>query len=140
VATIDYKPVARRAPLVIMLPFTVMVIVQTILQVKQTRPFISQMIAFIRWPTIDKKKMGKGFQIVWWMSLLMLMVYLLGHLFGTALFLVLFLRLVSHERWVLSLSLSLGITATLYILFEVILKIILYPGIINNYMAMLFGS
>jgi hypothetical protein len=74
------------------------------------------------------------------MALLMLMIYFAGHAGGILLFLILFLRFASHERWFLSISLGLGVTATLYVLFEVVLRIVLYPGAIYEYVTAIIWS
>jgi len=140
VAALGYKPVARRAPLIAMIPLAVMLLGQGAVLARKLKQTQTQNGQVSLWPTIETKKLGKGIRLLIWMILLMLMIYLAGHAGGTALFLILFLVFASHERWVLSISLSVGVTVSLYLLFEVILKITLYPGVIYEYLTALVWS
>lgn len=140
VATLGYKPIARRAPLIVMLPLAGMLIGQVVVLVKKLRQRQSEDVEVSLLPTIEAEKLKKALFLSLWMILLMLMIYFAGHAGGIALFLVFFLRFTSHERWGLSISLGLGVTFALYVLFEVILKIPLFPGAIYTYTTALIWS
>ncbi len=140
VACLGYKPVTRRAPLVVMIPLSMMLVGQLVVLVRKlkharTKPGENSLL-----PKIDAKKLRKAAQLLLWMVLLMLMIYFAGHVGGIALFLILFLRFASRERWFLSISLALAVTAALYALFEVVLKIVLYPGAIHKYVSAMIWS
>ena len=63
-----------------------------------------------------------------------------GQVIGIALFLVAFLRFASRERWIVSILLGICVTAGLHVLFEVILRIPLYQGVIYKYFSGLIGT
>ena len=137
VAVLGYKPVTRRAPLIVMIPLAVMVVGQAAVLVKKLRQTRAENVESSLLSKIETKKLGKAAQLFLWMVFLMLMIYLAGHACGIALFLILFLKFASHERWLLSISLGLGVSVALYVLFEVALRIILYPGAIYKYVSAL---
>jgi len=140
VSALGYKPIARRAPLIVMLPLAGMLLGQVLVLVKKLRKQQFDGLEVSLLPTIEAEKLKKAIFLMVWMIILMLMIYFAGHAGGIALFLVLFLRFTSHERWTLSISLGLGITLALYVLFEVILKIPLFPGTIYTYTTALIWS
>jgi hypothetical protein len=140
VASLGYKPVTRRAPLVVMIPLAMMLVGQFVILVRKLKRTRAKTVGNSLLPTIDTKKLWKAAQLLLWMALLMLMIYFGGHAGGVLLFLILFLRFASHERWFLSVSLGLGVTATLYVLFEVVLRIVLYPGAIYEYVTAMIWS
>ncbi len=53
----------------------------------------------------------------------------LGYLISTPLFLIILIRLLGYEKWINTISASIGLSATLYILFAVILGVNLPAGI-----------
>jgi hypothetical protein len=140
VASLAYKPVTRRAPLVVMIPLAMMLVGQFVVLVRKFKHAGAKTVENSLLPKIDAKKLRKAVQLLLWMALLMLMIYFAGHAGGILLFLILFLRFASHERWFLSISLGLGVTATLYVLFEVVLRIVLYPGAIYEYVTAMIWS
>jgi len=64
-----------------------------------------------------------------WVALLIGMIWLFGFLITIPVYMVLFLK-TRGEKWLLTLCLALGSWAFLYWIFAVILKIILFPGIL----------
>lgn len=140
VATLGYKPVTKRAPLVVMIPLGMMLVGQLAVLVKKLKQTRAENVENSLLPKIDVKKLWKAAQLLLWMMLLILMIYLAGHVGGILLFLILFLRFASRERWLLSISLGLSVTVALYILFEVALRIVLYPGAIYEYVSALIWS
>lgn len=140
VAALGYKPVTRRAPLLVMIPLAVMVVGQAAVLVKKLKQARAENVETSLLPKIETKKLRKAAQLFLWMVLLILMIYLAGHAGGIALFLILFLKFASHERWLLSISLGLGVSVALYALFEVALRIMLYPGVIYEYVSALVWS
>lgn len=140
VASLGYKPVTRRAPLIVMIPLAMMLVGQFVVLVRKLKHGGAKTVESFLLPTIDAKKLRKAGELLLWMALLMLMIYLAGHAGGIALFLILFLRFASRERWFLSISLALAVTAALHVLFEVVLKIVLYPGAIHKYVSAMIWS
>jgi len=132
---LGYQPAARRAPLVVMTPLTVMILSQLALLGRRylatkhhgknkEKSFYEQ---------ITTEKTVKGYLLLVWLIIFIVLIYLVGLVPGMAIFLIIFLRFVSRERWLLSLVLGLGVPAVLYLVFQVLLHILLYPGIIHRF-------
>ena len=132
IALTDYKPVTRRAPLVVMIPLAFMVLVETVKIIGKLRTLKRADTTQTFLPRLDKKKLGKALQILAWLIVLLIMIYFAGHLGGIILFLFVFLKFVSKEPWKISVGVSAGVTMGLYILFEKILMIPLYRGAIYD--------
>ncbi|MBT8369538.1 MAG: tripartite tricarboxylate transporter TctB family protein [Deltaproteobacteria bacterium] len=132
IALIGYKPVTRRAPLVVMIPLSLLVLGETvrITQKLRSSKHENSTQAFI--PRLDKKGLKKAFQIIVWLIVLLIMIYFAGHLGGIILFLFMFLKFVSEEPWKIAVGVSAGVTLGLYVLFEKILLIPLYRGFIYD--------
>ncbi|MBW2443288.1 MAG: tripartite tricarboxylate transporter TctB family protein [Deltaproteobacteria bacterium] len=132
VAMIDYRPVTRRAPLVVMIPLAFMVLGETIRITKKLRALRRENSTRTLLPRLDPQKLAKASQILIWLIVLLVMIYFGGHLGGISLFLLIFLKFVSKEPWKISLGVSVGVTLGLYVLFEKILMIPLYRGTIYD--------
>ena len=137
---LDYvKPVTRHAPMVVLIPLAFLLILQIGLSIKKLKGIKDSGGRLSLQPKIERKSLWRGSQLLLGMVILMFMIYFCGQLFGIALFLVLFLRFFSRERWVLTLSIAIGVTLGLHLLFEKILGIPLYPGAIYKYVSGLIG-
>ncbi len=132
IAAGGYKPVTRRAPFLVMIPLAAMLLGQLVLILKNLhRVNISQQeqSGLLQ---INRQAVRRASQILLWLVLLLGMIYVGGHLAGIALFLFLFLRLVCKDPWRTAIYVSVGSVAALYILFERVLMIPLYSGIIYD--------
>lgn len=132
IALIDYRPVTRRAPLVVMIPLVLMVLGETFRITKKLRAIKRENSTHTLLPRLDRNKLAKASQILGWLIILLVMIYFAGHLGGILLFLSIFLRFVSKEPWKISLGVSAGVTLGLYVLFEKILMIPLYRGAVYD--------
>ncbi len=132
IALIGYKPVARRAPLVVMVPLSLMVLGEVVRTTKRLRSVKRKNSTQTILPKLDKKKLKRAILILAWLIILLVMIYFAGHIGGIALFLFVFLKFVSEEPWKISVGVSAGVTLGLYILFEKILLISLYRGAIYD--------
>jgi hypothetical protein len=139
VLAIGYKSVTRNAPMVVMIPLGLLLILQITLTIKKLKRIKDSGDTLTEHSKIEKDSLWRGTQLFLGMIVLMIMIYFFGQLAGIGLFLVLFLRFVSRERWLLALSLGIGVTLGLHILFERILRLILYPGAIYKYVSGLIG-
>jgi len=129
-ATISYKPVTRRAPMVVMIPLAFMLVGQLCLIIRKIRRLKPKDPNTDLFPSIEKQKIHKSIQILVWLVLLLAMVYLVGHVGGIAVFLFLFLKFVSQENWKISLCVTTGVTIGIHVLFERVLMIPLSGGLI----------
>ncbi len=132
IALIGYRPVTRRAPLVVMIPLALMVLGETVKITRKLRALKRENSTQTLLPRLDRKKLAKALQILVWLIILLLMIYFAGHLGGIMLFLFIFLKFVSKEPWKITVGVSVGTTLGLYVLFEKILMIPLYRGTIYD--------
>ena len=65
-----------------------------------------------------------------WLVILLGMIYFAGHIGGITIFLLIFLKFVSRESWKITIGVSVGVTAGMFFLFEKILRVVLYRGVI----------
>jgi hypothetical protein len=130
IAAGGYKPVTRRAPLIVMIPLAVMLLGQLVLTVKNLRRVSAAHPEQKSLLQINRQAIHRAFQILLWLVLLLVMIYVGGHLAGIAVFLFLFLRFVCHDPWRTTIYVSAGSVAALYLLFERLLMIPLYTGLI----------
>ena len=132
IALIGYKPVTRRAPLVVMIPLSLLVLGETIRITQKLRSLKRENSTQTLLPRLDKKELKKALQILAWLIILLVMIYFAGHIGGIILFLFMFLKFVSAEPWKIAVGVSAGVTLGLYVLFEKILLIPLYRGFIYD--------
>ncbi len=139
IMALGYKSVTRNAPMVVMIPLGLLLILQIVLSIKKLKGIKDSGDTLSLHPKIETESLWRGIQLFLGMIVLMFMIYFCGQLVGIALFLILFLRFVSRERWILALSLGIGLALGLHILFERVLMLPLYPGAIYKYLSGLIG-
>lgn len=132
IAAGGYKPVTRRAPLLVMIPLAVMLLGQLVLILKKLKRINISHPEQSGLLQINHQEVRRAFQILLCLMLLLGMIYVGGHLAGIAMFLFLFLRLVCKDPWRTVIYVSAGSVAALYILFERLLMIPLYKGVIYD--------
>jgi hypothetical protein len=126
---VGFHPVARRAPMVVMIPLILLIIIQ-IIRLTRVVSF-SAMIEFIAKIFNGKEEnYKKVFQITLWMIVLIASIYVVGHYVGSALFLFVLLRIISREKWSSTLLIMVIVPVILYVLFEYLLGLQLYRGIL----------
>lgn len=135
VAVFGYSPLTRRAPMVVMIPLAAMLLGQTVITTKKFNRLKSASPVFSFFPKDLHENFKKGVQVLAWLVFLLLVIYLAGHIAGIALFLLIFLRFVSKESWLLAVSVSTGIPIAMHILFEKFLMIQLYQGFIYIHLS-----
>jgi hypothetical protein len=128
VAAKDYSWASKRAPFVIMVPLVFMTAGQTWAVIAKIRRMRNAAAPGAMTLKLDPRDVSKGSQILIWLVMLLVFFYVAGHLGGTALFLFVFLRFVSRESLRTAAFVAIGVTASVYILFERILMISLYEG------------
>jgi hypothetical protein len=71
-----------------------------------------------------------------WLSLMLLLIYLLGFLFALPIFSTVYLKKRAAESWLLSLTVGLTMCLSLYGIFVLLLKVELYEGLLANWLRM----
>jgi len=127
VAALSYDFISARAPFVVMVPLLVLVGVQINRTRKQTGAgsLVTELSMVCRGQCSEFNTVA-GFIAL--MVLLLLLIYLAGHYVGISVFMLVLLRFVAREKWLLSLSLTCGVTSLIYMLFEHGFNIELYRG------------
>ncbi len=71
IALIGYKPVARRAPLVVMIPLSLMVLGEVVRTTKRLRSVKRKNSTQTILPKLDKKKLKRAILILAWLIILL---------------------------------------------------------------------
>jgi hypothetical protein len=79
---------------------------------------------------IDVEEFRKQLWGFGWLSLLLLMIYLLGFMVTVALYIFLFLRFHGRFSYLLSTAIAVGSVAFVYLIFRRLLEYSLFPGIL----------
>ena len=121
----QYPPNARMVPLVIGIPGTILCLIQ----------LVSEILASYRGQLsvegsnkISSSELIREFKFFMWFPAFIVSVLVLGFFVTTLVLVFLFLRLDQRESMKLSLSLSIGGAVVLYLVFELMLGLPLYPG------------
>ena len=124
------NPVSIRAPLIVMIPLGAMLLGQLLIAVKNLRQASDSQSEKEGQQKDNSQATRRAVQIILWLVLLLGMIYLGGHLAGIAVFLFLFLRFVCKDPWRTAIYVGAGTAAGLYLLFERVLMIPLYQGVV----------
>ena len=134
IAALNYDFVSARTPLVILVPLLILIGVQ----INRTRKATN---AKAIKSSLSRVAAGKDrkFNLVagmsGWIVMLMLLIFFAGHYVGVATFMYFLLNVISKESKLLSALVSTGVTAILYVLFEIGFNIEMYRGLIYNFLS-----
>lgn len=135
IAALNYDFVSARAPLVIMVPLLILIVMQFI---KTHRRAEHHLVA----GQVSQALRGRNsefnavLRFVAFMTILLLLIYVAGHYVGISVFMFVMMYWISRERPVYALVISIGVTVLIYFLFEHGFNIELYRG----YVPRLLGS
>ena len=134
VAALGYTFVSARTPLVILIPLLLLIGAQINRTRKATNAttILSDLSQVMRG---KNRKFNMVASMVGFIIMLMLLIFVAGHYVGVATFMYFLLNLISKESKLLSALVSTGVTAILYILFEIGFNIELYRGLIYNFLS-----
>lgn len=141
IVSLEYSAIARRSPYYVMVPLSIFLLIQITIELKKS--WSEQQTAEdtgkkgLWQKVIEDSTIRKTLEIPLAAIILFLLIYLTGQVVGIALFLILFLRKYSQERWVLAISIGVITTIFLYLVFEKLLKILLERGVIYEYLISL---
>jgi len=134
IAALNYDFVSARTPLVILVPLLILIGAQ----INRTRKATN---AKAIKSSLSRVAAGKDrkFNLVagmsGWIVMLMLLIFFAGHYVGVATFMYVLLNVISKESKLLSALVSTGVTAILYVLFEIGFNIEMYRGLIYNFLS-----
>lgn len=131
VVSSDYSAASRRSPWVVMVPLTGMVLWQLLAVLSRWRRAAGE--AGGREPdgaAARAARRRKAGSLLVGVSALLGLVWLTGLVVGSGLFLAGFLRYFSGTRWPVAAALSVAVPGVMYLLFQVILGIQLYSGVL----------
>ncbi len=134
IAALNYDFVSARTPLVILVPLIILIGAQ----INRTRKATN---AKAIKSSLSRVAAGKDrkFNLVagmsGWIVMLMLLIFFAGHYVGVATFMYFLLNVISKESKLLSALVSTGVTAILYVLFEIGFNIEMYRGLIYNFLS-----
>ena len=126
---LGYPIVSARAPLLAMVPLAILLVINL---VKIIRASSVQRVKDQTHKQVGEEgtQLKKLVSFVLWLVFCVAAIYVGGHYAGVFIFLVLFLRFMAKERWRLAVMLSVGMTLAVYVVFEMIMGIYLYRGVI----------
>ncbi len=134
IAALNYDFVSARTPLVILVPLLILIGAQINRTRKATnaqaiKASLSRVVAG------EDRKFNMAAGMSGWIVMLMLLIFFAGHYVGVATFMYILLNVISKESKLLSALVSIGVTAILYVLFEIGFNIELYRGLIYNFLS-----
>ncbi len=129
-----YNPQARLMPLIVSIPILILAIVQTINDLRSSRPRAGEQAE--AGTPIDEKEAGQGGKFkkevnaFLWAISLFVAIYLFGFVLTTLLYTFLALKVRARFAWKPSIAVSLSCFAFLFIVMVYGLKVDLYPGVV----------
>jgi len=134
IAALNYDFVSARTPLVILVPLLILIGAQINRTRKATNAkAIKSSLSRVAAGKDRKFNMTAG--MTGWIVMLMLLIFFAGHYVGVATFMYILCNVISKESKLLSALVSTGVTAFLYVLFEIGFNIELYRGLIYNFLS-----
>ena len=148
ILALDYQPRARLVPLIIAVPTLLLTLFQFLID---AIPAVGRRFSFFQEydlfgietgraaePSEGKRPSGNVFRrelsFAAWLLFLVALIYFIGYLAAIPLFMILFMRLRSSERWLVTLSITAVTWAFVYLVFIVIMGAPLHEGVV--WMAM----
>lgn len=129
IAMLSYSFIAARPPLVITIPLLILILVhgfKLYLKPPSIAFFKELEILFLG----GERGSYQVIAIFAWMVVFLLFVVIFGHYPGMFVFIFVLMKFISGEATKLSLSVSLGATGFIYLIFTFVLGIGLYDGVI----------
>lgn len=134
IAALSYDFISARAPLFVMVPLLLLIGVQFNRTRKKAhaRDAASELLHAI---SGENRNFNGVAGFIGLMALLLLLIYVGGHYVGISVFMFVMLRWISREGMLLALTISLGVTALIFVLFEYGFNIELYRGYLARWLA-----
>lgn len=134
IESLTYDFVAARAPLVVIVPLLILIVLQIRRAWAAARDVDvgADLRSALRGRNKEFNNVGG---LLGWMVVLLVLIYVAGHYAGIAAFMFILLYMVSEEDLVLSISVPVIVTLVTYALFEYLFNIELYRGLIYRIWA-----
>ncbi len=150
ILALDYQPRARLVPLIIAVPTLLLTLFQFLID---AIPAVGRRFSFFQEydlfgidtgraaaPSEESRPSGNVFRreisFAAWLLFLVALIYFIGYLAAIPLFMILFMRLRSAERWFMTLSITAVTWAFVYFVFIVIMGAPLHEGVVWKAMGM----
>jgi len=150
ILALDYQPRARLVPLIIAVPTLLLTLFQFLID---AIPAVGRRFSFFQEydlfgidagraaePSEETRPPGNVFRrelsFASWLLLLVALIYFIGYLAAIPLFMILFMRLRSSERWLITLSITAVTWAFVYFVFIVIMGAPLHEGVVWKAMGL----
>lgn len=89
--------------------------------------------------TADERTTRREWMAFAWLAALVASFFLLGFLLGMTVFMLAMMRLYGRERWGLSVAVTVGVMACIYLLFIRVLGVRVYTGALGDVLPFLPG-
>lgn len=131
-----YSMTAARTPLVILIPLLLLIIGITVREIRVMRRDSASLVDTVKTALRGKyPKFQKFLAFALWLILLMIMVAILGHYVAVALFTWILMRPVGKETNALAIKVALGVPLAIFGLFDLVLGLEMFPGLIYQVWA-----
>ncbi len=144
VLSLGYQPRARLVPVIIAVPTLLLTLFQLLIDMI---PAVARRFSFFQEydlfgietgraaaPSEESRPSSAVFRrelnFAAWLLLLVSLIYFIGYLVAIPLFMVLFMRLRSSERWLTTLSITAVTWAFVYVVFIVVMGAPLHEGVV----------
>lgn len=129
ITALGYDPISARTPLICLIPLIILSFIQVIRSVKISGfKYIGMFFKdLFEGQNHEYKKIT---EITLWTIALSLFIFVAGQYVGMAIFLVMLLRFISKEKWLLISITTIVMVVVFYFLFEHIFEVQLYRGLI----------
>lgn len=134
--SLTYSITAARTPLVILTPLLLLVIGITVREIRAMRTDRARLTQTVKAAFRGQyPKFNKFLMFSLWLVFLILLVAVVGHYVAVALFIWLLMRPVGKESNSLSIKVALGTPLAIYGLFDLVLNLEMFPGILYQIWA-----
>lgn len=131
-----YSMTAARTPLVILVPLLLLVIGVTVREVRLMRHESASLTGTIKSAfNGEYKKFNQFIIFSLWLIFLIALIGVIGHYAGVAIFTWLLMRPVGKESNSLSIKVAIGVPIVIFVLFDVLLGLRMFPGVIYQVWA-----
>lgn len=136
IESLTYSMTAARTPLVILTPLLLLIIGITVREIMAMRKDGAKLFETVKMAFQGQFPIFNKFLIFsLWLVFLIAMIVVLGHYVGVAIFIWLLMRPVGKEKNSLAIKVAVGTPLAIYGLFDLVLNLEMFPGILYQLWA-----